>query len=178
MSWRGAGVVSALVLAGCATPAPPDLPPPGDNLSGRLSVQVEATEDAAARNLSAAFELFGTPSRGRLDLNTPIGSTLVRARWEPAAAYLDTPQGSTRHETLAELSRAALGEELPISALFDWLQGRPWPGAQSSASGPTEPAGFRQLGWSVDLSRFETDRIAARRERAPVVIVQIRLDRP
>lgn len=147
-------------------------------MAGRMSVQVAATGTSEARSLSAAFELSGTPLRGRLDLNTPIGSTVARARWNPDSVVLETPQGQTHHANLADMTRAVVGEELPVPALFDWLRGRPWSGAESTLASASEPAGFRQLGWSVDLSRFGDARIFARRESPPEVTVQVKLDKP
>jgi outer membrane lipoprotein LolB len=77
-----------------------------------------------------------------------------------------------------DMTRTMLGEELPVPAMFDWLRGRPWSGADSVAASSNEPAGFHQLGWAVDLSKFDQARIVARRSTPPVVIVQVRLDRP
>jgi outer membrane lipoprotein LolB len=91
---------------------------------------------------------------------------------------LATPQGETRYDDLDALTRAVLGESLPVAALFDWLRGRPWPGASSTANAPPAEPGFKQLGWIVSLARFNEAWIAARRERAPVVTVRAKLDRP
>ena len=177
---RAAGIaLLALMLAGCATrPAAVDPLMSGERFSGRLSVQIEALDAEPARSTSGAFELMGNAQRGRLDLSTPIGSTVGRARWEPAGVFLETPQGNSRHPTLMDMTRTMLGEELPVTAMFDWLRGRPWPGADSVAAASGEPAGFHQLGWAVDLSKFDQARIVARRSAPPVVIVQVRLDRP
>ena len=112
---------------------------------------------------------------------------------------LTTPRETRRFASLDELTREALGESVPIEAWFDWLRGRPWPGAPSapvgaaavapvgcrgrasrrapSASSATPAPGFRQLGWRVDLAQFDAGTIAATRETpAPVVSVRIRLD--
>ena len=109
-------------------------------------------------------------------MNTPLGSTVARARWSPGAVILDTPQGQTRHENLEEMTRAVVGEALPVPALFDWLRGRPWPGSVSVAAVTPEPAGFSQLGWQVDLSRFDEARLVARRASPPAVTVLVKLD--
>lgn len=181
MIFRQAAVGASLcvMLAGCATrSALIDPLMSGDRFSGRLSVQIEAVDTEPARSTSGAFELMGNAQRGRLDLNTPIGSTVARARWEPAGVFLETPQGNSQHPSLAEMTRTMLGEELPVPAMFDWLRGRPWNGAGSIAASLGEPAGFHQLGWAVDLSKFDQARIVARRSTPPVVIVQVRLDRP
>lgn len=178
MRFGASALAFAMLLAGCASLKAPDEGPSGNLLTGRLSVQVAATDTSEAHSLSAAFELSGTPERGRLDLNSPIGSTVARARWKADSVVLDTPQGQTHHPTLADMTRAVIGEELPVPALFDWLRGRPWPGAASSSTVAPDPVGFRQLGWTVDLSRLEEARIFARRESPPAMTVQVKLDKP
>ena len=177
----GRGLASALLsalLVGCMTrPVVTDPLMSNERISGRMSVQIDASDTEPAHGMSASFELTGDARRGRLDLSTPIGSMVARARWQPGAVFLETPQGSSEHASLADMTRAMLGEPLPVMAMFDWLRGRPWPGADSATSTPPEPAGFHQLGWVVDLSRFSQARIAARRSEPPAVVVQVRLDR-
>jgi len=91
---------------------------------------------------------------------------------------LVTAQGSSRRfASLDALTREVLGESVPVEAWFDWLRGRPWPGAASvpHAAG----SGFEQLGWQVDLSRFATGGVgASRRAPDPPVTVRILLDGP
>lgn len=161
------------LLAACTT-----VPPAtgsADALAGRLSVKVDANAGAAARSVSASFELQGDAQVGRLSLATPLGSTLAQARWEPGTVALVTPQGERRYPDLGALTAEVLGESLPVGALFDWLRGRPWPGAPSVESGS---AGFAQLGWDVDLSRFDEAWVVATRKQAPAVVVRAKLDRP
>jgi outer membrane lipoprotein LolB len=165
-------------LSGCATITQPDGTAVGDALSGRLTVRVEGADGAAPRALSAAFELQGNAQAGRLNLASPLGSLLARARWAPGEVVLATPQGETAFGDLDQLTREVLGESLPLAALFDWLRGRPWPGAASSATLPPEEPGFHQLGWVVDLARFDQAWVGARREQPPGVTVRAKLDRP
>ena len=168
-----------MALAGCAVvPRAGAGAPSGDAFSGRLSVRVEGTDGAAARSVSAAFDLQGRADAGTLSLATPLGSVLARARWSSGDVVLATPQGETRFADLDALTREALGEPLPLAALFDWLHGRPWPAAASSATvSPVEP-GFAQLGWVVGLGRYGEGWVSARRERAPAVTVRVKLDVP
>ena len=168
--------IVAVALAACTTLQPPT--PGGDTLSGRLALRVEASGDAAAKAFSAAFDLRGDASAGTLGLSTPLGSTLAQARWSPAEVVLATPQGTRRFANLDELTREALGESVPIEAWFDWLRGRPWPGAPS-APAPGLAQGFAQLGWRVDLGSFAADGMLAATRTAPppTVTVRIRLDR-
>ena len=166
--------MAALLLSACTSFAP--LPPAtaDDAISGRLAIRIEPNGGDDARAFSAAFDLRGNPGTGSLALSTPLGSTLAQARWGAGTVALVTPQGRREFTGLDELTRDVLGESVPIEAWFDWLRGRPWPGAPSS---DPAPAGFEQLGWSVDLSRFATGSVVASRLRpAPAVVVRIQLD--
>ena len=175
---RLTALLAALMLVACATTQQRDATLGGDTLSGRLAVRVEATPEAAARSENAAFELQGNAQAGRLNLSTPLGSVVAQARWAPGSVVLATPQGERNFSDLDALTREILGESLPVGALFDWLRGRPWPGAPSVATAaPTEP-GFEQLGWVVSLARFNEGWVTARRDLSPVVTVRAKLDRP
>lgn len=163
----------AALLSACASLPTDSAPPVGNRLAGRLALKVDAAGSEDARSVVATFELQGAPEAGRLDLSTPLGTVMAQARWAPGRVVLVTPQGETPFPSLDALTREVLGESLPVAALFDWLHGRPWPGAAHVA----EPPGFRQLGWTVDLARFADDTIVAMRTQAPVVTVRVKLDR-
>ena len=180
MTWRAhaTALLAALLIAGCASVPEAARPGAGATLSGRLAVRVDGIDGAAPRSVSATFELQGAADAGSLSLSTPLGSLLAQARWAPGSVVLATPQGKTSFVDLDALTREVLGESLPVAALFDWLRGRPWPGAASTATvAPAEP-GFEQLGWVVSLARFDEAWVAARRAQAPVVTVRAKLDRP
>ena len=164
-------------LAGCASVGEPAAPG-ADVLAGRLSVRVEGTDGAPARSLSAGFELRGDAERGSLNLATPFGTVLAQARWSPQQVLLVTPQGQTSYADLPALTRELLGEALPLAALFDWLRGRPWPGAGSQATQPPDKPGFAQRGWQVTLARFDEGLIEVRRSEPPVVLVRALMERP
>ena len=173
---RVAALIPALLVAACASV--PTAPTSGDALSGRLAVKVDAWNGAAPRSVSAAFELQGDPKTGRLNLSTPLGSVLAQARWSPGSVVLVTPQGERQFADLDDLTSEVLGESLPVPALFDWLRGRPWPGAVSTATTPPAERGFEQLGWTVNLARFDEAWVVATRAQPPVVTVRAKLDRP
>jgi len=191
--WRPAVVLAiATLVAGCTTVPPSPDRGTSDVLSGRLALRVDPVADEAPRSVSAAFDLRGDSRAGTLGLSTPLGSMLAQARWSPSEVVLTTPRETRRFASLDELTREALGESVPIEAWFDWLRGRPWPGAASaldvtptaianvSTSPPQpqpQPPSFRQLGWRVDLSQFDAGTIAATREAPPPTVnVRIRLD--
>ena len=141
----GAWVLGLLLFAGCAT-----LPPPEAGWAGRLAVQVDAHDSAPARSASSAFELRGDENRGELQLTSPLGSLVARARWQPGGVELQTADGTQHYASLDEMSQQAFGERLPMTALIHWLGGQPWPRAPAVA----RPGGFEQFGWSVDLTQY------------------------
>ncbi len=144
---RSGAVLAALLIGACAAVPPEPLTEPGESLTGRLAVRIEGSDGAGPRSVSAAFELLGSPRAGRLNLSTPLGSMLAQARWAPGSVVLATPQGEKNFADLDSLTSEVLGESLPVAALFDWLRGRPWAGAPSTARMAPGGPGFEQLGW-------------------------------
>lgn len=164
--------LAAALLAGCAS-----LPPPAPNaISGRIAVHVDAPPGGEARSLAAAFDLDGDANQGSLSLATPLGTRIAQARWSPQAVVLATADGETAYPDLDALTRQLAGEPLPVAALFDWLRGKPWPGAPSSELPPAQGAGFAQLGWQVLLAGFDRGAIVARRDAPPAVTIRAMID--
>lgn len=159
------------ILAGCATPRATG-PTTAEQLSGRIAVRVDSTPP---RNVNASFELSGNATRGQLVLSGPLGATAAQARWAPGEAALITSDGQTAYPDLDSLAVEALGERIPIAALFDWLRGRAWPGAPSKPRGDGV-AGFEQLGWQISLARWSEGWVEARRPASPAVLVRARLE--
>jgi outer membrane lipoprotein LolB len=166
---------AAVVLAACASPprAPADLAV----LAGRLSMQVAAHEAEPARGFSGQFDLRGTAQAGGLVISGPLGVSVVRATWATGQYRLESSQQTQEFSSLEELSRAGLGEVLPLGALFDWLRGRPWPVAphQPLAEGV---AGFEQLGWRIETADLANGRLRAGRQQPPAISLRIQLDPP
>jgi outer membrane lipoprotein LolB len=169
----GRAAAWATLLSGCATATlgPGDT---GPYLAGRLSVRVDANP---VRAVTAAFELRGDARAGVLVLTSPLGATMAEARWSPESTVLTAPGTRTTYADLDDLAAQALGERLPMAALFEWLRGRPWAGAPSQALG-VDQSGFLQLGWQVRLDRFADGVVEAQRDAPPPVTVRARLDRP
>jgi outer membrane lipoprotein LolB len=172
--WRIATAIAPLaVIAGCASLQPPH----ADGvqvLTGRLSVRVDSEP---VRAVSAAFELSGNAREGAMALTSPLGNTLAQARWNPNDVVLETPGSQQRYPDLDTLAERALGERVPLAALFDWLRGRPWSGARSETLADGE-AGFTQLGWRIGLARYAEGWVEARRDAPPAVTMRARLDGP
>jgi len=170
-------LLATALLAGCSSLARQPAPAVAEGdlrLNGRLAVTV-AGGGGRAPGGNASFELIGNPAAGQLELSTPLGSLVARASWRAGEVRLQTPEEERRFEDLDALTRELLGEPIPVAALFDWLQGRPWPQAASKALAPGVQ-GFEQLGWQIDLSRFAEGLIVATRRAEPVVTLRARIE--
>ncbi|MCZ8074780.1 MAG: lipoprotein insertase outer membrane protein LolB [Paucibacter sp.] len=183
---RRAGMAGALALAllpilsGCASLAPQAAPaallnaPDAAHLTGRLSVQVTGANGRPSGG-NVSFDISGGPAAGQLELSTPLGALVARARWGGGEVSLQTPEGERRFEDLDALTREMLGEAIPLAALFDWLRGQPWPQAAHEPL-PAPQSGFEQLGWRLDLARRADGLIIASRNGEPSVTLRARLD--
>ena len=184
MSLRIRGAVAlalALLLQACVSHPPPL---PGHVYTGRLAVRTDAAPNLPARSVTGQFELSGTASSGQLILTSPIGTTVARARWSDPVGSQGTPSkieleadGRTSHyATLEEMMQRAIGDQLPLAAMFDWLSGRPWPAAP--VQGGAADGSFDQLGWHVDPSQLAGNRLidAQRAQPAPTLHVRVKLD--
>jgi outer membrane lipoprotein LolB len=178
---RAGAMALALLLQACATHPPPL---PGHVYAGRLAVRTDAAPDLPARSTSGQFELSGNASSGQLVLTSPIGTTVARARWSdpvgtqgvPSRIELEADGSTTRYATLEDMMQRAIGDQLPLPAMFDWLAGRPWPGAPAQRS--ADGGAFDQLGWHVDISQLAGNRLidAQRALPAPALHVRVKLD--
>ncbi len=174
-------VALALLLQACATHPPPL---PGHVYAGRLAVRSDAGADQPARSMSGQFELSGSAASGQLILTSPLGVTVARARWsdprpvtgEPSEIELEANGHTQRYPTLESMMQQAIGDQLPLAAMFDWLAGRPWPDAPVTRA--PGGAAFDQLGWHVDLSQLADNRLidAQRPDPAPTLHVRVKLD--
>lgn len=166
---RPAALLLALALAGCAQLQ--KAPPAADEarLSGRISVTVAGNVHNRGTGGAASFELFGGPQAGRLELTSPLGALVARANWRPGLVTLQTPNDERRFDDLDALTRELLGEAVPVAALFDWLQARPWPAAPHRKTAE----GFEQLGWRIEP---KLPSLVAIRLAEPTVTLRAKLD--
>lgn len=141
-------IVGAALLAGCASPAPRPADAAEAFWSGRLALQVQSEPVQAYH---ASFELSGRPESGQLRLVSPLGTTLAHIQWSPQGATLTQGGQVSLHASVEEMAANLGGAAIPVSALFDWLQGR-------ATDIP---------GWEADLSARVDGRISARRTAPP-----------
>jgi outer membrane lipoprotein LolB len=143
-------------LVACATPPRPTTT--SAFWSGRMTLQLQSEPP---QQWHASFELQGSAEQGELLLLSPIGTTLAKLSWTPGAARLEQGGRTELSDKLSSLSERLGGTPLPVSALFEWLAGRP-------ADVP---------GWQADLSGHAQGRLTAQRSQpAPVATLRILLD--
>lgn len=116
----------------------------------RLEADLPRTQP---QSFSAAFELTGDPQQGELTLYTPLGTTAAALSWTGHMAVMRTGTDLHQFDSLDALIQQAVGTDLPVVALFSWLQGQP----------------MSTAGWQADLSQFADGRITARRALPPPI---------
>jgi outer membrane lipoprotein LolB len=164
LSLPTAGVVLALMLGGCATspPSPYQASQPRvyhDDiaLAGRLSVNYQ--QGGKAQSLQGKFSWAQTRDTTDIALLSPLGQTMAKIAVSPAAASLQlSGEPLRRAGSVGELTTEALGWDLPVAGLRDWLQGfvRPASGTTVAAT-PDKSAEFNSEGWRIRYVSWQGD---------------------
>ena len=162
----GAALLLGTALAGCAST--PATPIPDGSIrawSGRLSLVLDQDPP---QSFIAGFELAGNARRGTLGLFNPLGSQMAQIRWMPGVAELQQGNHTRAYPDLDTLVTEVTGTNVPVTSLFDWLDGRPTP----------------VPGWEPDLSQRSQGRLIAKRlhplptARLQLVIESVDADAP
>lgn len=148
---------NALALAGCATPGaqPFEATTTRTVWSGRLSLRVESQPP---QSFIAGFELRGNAQSGELLLFSAFGATLAQLNWSPGQARLQAQGRTETFASIADLTLATTGAELPVGSLFRWLIGQP----------------ADEGGWHADLAHLAQGKLNATR-LAPAPPVELRI---
>jgi len=157
------GIFAALFIAGCAinTGARGQKDTYSSIWHGRLALKVDAdnaTLHRPGQSFSAAFELQGHAQQGELQLLTPLGTTAARVTWTTTSATLESGGETHAYADLQALLRHLLGTDVPVIALFSWLDGQ----------------AVALEGWQVDLTQRTQGKIIAHRLH-PGPVAELRL---
>lgn len=151
-------VLCLLWLVGCTQAAHRTAADEG-TWSGRIALQVEGQ---ASQSFSAMFELQGNAKDGGLVLLSPLGNRIAQLSWNSGHAQLLSGPDTRSSESLEALLQDVTGTQIPVAALFDWLNG-----IQTTAPD-----------WQADLSSLADGRLVARRNHpAPPATLRIVLTR-
>lgn len=154
-------VAAIFFIAGCAstTGTSTSFYAESAHWQGRLAVQVSSTPPQA---FSADFALSGSPQQGELTFSSALGTTLARMHWDASGATLWARGETQQFDSLKQLATSVVGTDLPITAVFAWLQG------QNAVVD----------GWQADLSALAEGRMSAHRSTPqPTAQLKIILER-
>ena len=131
-------LLGLFVMAWLSACTLPPQPPRDAFWQGRMSLTVHQTP---VQHVSAAFELEGNANEGELTLFSPLGHASLVLRWSPGLAQCLQTGPPRSFANLSEMTQAATGTDLPLTALFEWLAGRDLavPGWTIERTGPTGP---------------------------------------
>jgi outer membrane lipoprotein LolB len=150
------GLIGLMGLTGCVQlPRTTIETAAADIWTGRLSLQVQSEPP---QSFSGGFEIKGSPNLGELRLNSPLGNTVLAARWSTAQATLYSGTETRHYNSIDALIEQSTGAALPVAALFDWLVGKATP----------------SNGWTADLTRQPEGHIYARRSN-PLPLSELRI---
>ena len=142
-------VLFVCLVAGCATV--PETTP--DRVyAGRFSAL--ATQGDKRESVSGRFSVEVRGHRQRIDLATPLGTTVARVEVGPEGASASGPGvQEVRGPDADALAEQLLGWRLPVSGLPDWIEGRPVPTrpARVERDG-TRAVLIEQDGWTVRIA--------------------------
>lgn len=128
-----------------------------------MAVRIDADEnDRLGHSVTAGFELTGNAIEGGLTLYTPLGGTAAVLTWSKSNASLLSQSTVRYFSSLKALIEQAVGTDIPLYALFAWLDGN-----NASADG-----------WTVDVTDYRNGRISANRTKpSPAAELKIVLER-
>lgn len=150
-------VVAALctaLLAACATaPLPTGT---AFELTGRVAVR-SGQEAASGRLFWRHGQTFDD-----LMISTPLGTGIAEITRRAELYTLTTADARQFSASDPQaLTEQALGWQLPLAGLPDWVQGRPYASSEGDANGETQrgPDGriqvIRQLGWTIEYLAYD-----------------------
>ena len=184
--------VLALVLAGCATPAPPTQTSAIEASSlnelvrqGRFALRAEGPSEAPEA-VQGSFVWRDVGGRLTLDLNNPFGNTLARVQVDPGQAVLTQANGETMRSSDPDaLVQQVMGRRIPVRDIRTWLRSplRAVPTMQQvKRDDQGRIISFAQSGWGVELGRFDAQGpkllVLSRMEGSKQVVIRLVVDTP
>lgn len=158
----GAALAAILSLAACATApgvaperAPAQFAPDRVRfeLDGRIGVQ------HGDEGMSGLLRWLHAPATDEIWFSSPLGSSVAMlVRDEDGVELVTGRDPPRRAATAEELTRAALGWDLPLAGLEHWILGRPAPDPDPARierdAGSGRLTRLVQDGWNIEFRRY------------------------
>lgn len=164
-SWRAG--VAALVLAGCATMAPPPVSQPKRatlkdfSLEARFALRLERPYEASPESASGRLSWQHRGASDHILVADPLGQGIAEIEQDGAGARLRTRDGRQYRATdAATLLKDATGYPLPLGELPAWLIGRPTAAGQIQPDEQGRPRTLADAGWQIEYV-YDSDAPAA-----------------
>lgn len=164
-SRRFAILAIAALLGGCAATGNLSSATVADyrehiDLTGRLSVNYQ--KDGQPQSLTGQFTWEQRPGRVDVSLASPLGQTLATISVTPEEAVLTQSGRAPRvARDIDTLSAEALGWDLPVSGLRDWLQGYAIDASgKRFAASPAHNSVFTRDGWRLRFVEWQDEAAA------------------
>jgi outer membrane lipoprotein LolB len=127
------------------------------DLSGRLSVNYQ--KEGRPESLTGNFNWSQRPGRIDVSVASPLGQTIAAISVTPQAATLTQADRAPRvAKDIDTLSAQALGWQLPVSGLRDWLQGYATDAeGKRFAASPANNSVFTRDGWRLRFISWQDE---------------------
>jgi outer membrane lipoprotein LolB len=135
------------------------------DLAGRLSVNYQ--KEGRPESLTGSFNWSQRPGRIDVSLASPLGQTIAAISITPEAATLTQAERAPRvARDIDTLSAQALGWQLPVAGLRDWLQGYATDAqGQRFVASPANNSVFTRDGWRLRFVSWHDEGAAHPRPR-------------
>ena len=155
-------LAACAVLAGCASvPTGPIAPLPAYREAAELAGRISVTFRKAGNpeSLSGKFTWQQQPGKVDVTLSSPLGQTMAKISVTPAQATLvQSDQAPRTASSIDALTAQALGWQLPVAGLKDWLQGYATDAqGQRFAAAPGKDTVVTHDGWKLRFVSFRQD---------------------
>ena len=146
-----------MVMPACAVLPPLDQGLQADfRLRGKIGVRDRSSTE---QSFSASFDWVQAGDAFAIELWGPLGQGRTRLAGNDETLTVTDARGVTlAGESPEALMQRHLGWSAPVNVLQHWIRGRLAPGSRANAL-DHDPAGhltgFEQLGWAVELSRWQ-----------------------
>ena len=138
------------------------LPPLGEDLAAdfRLRGKIGVRDPSpTGGSFSASFDWIQAGDAFAIELWGPLGQGRTRLTGDAKTLTVTGPHGATAvGESPEALMQEHLGWSAPVDVLQYWVRGRLAPGQRAAAldrDADGRLTGFKQLGWAVELSRWQ-----------------------